>query len=130
MDDKKRMQHLRAALVLLGLFCIFGIYTMMTVWPGGWTWEPRHHEYEQMLLGVYATMGVFLLIASRDPMSHTLFIWFVVFSSAVHGGIMAVQALADKTERANLLGDVSALFTMAAVLAYLMLKVKTKDKGR
>ena len=40
----------------------------------------------------------------------------------VHGGIMLVQAILDETERANLLGDVTALFFVAIVLWYLMPK--------
>ena len=27
-------------------------------------------EYLEMILGIYATLGVFLLIASRNPMAH------------------------------------------------------------
>ena len=47
-----------------------------------------------MILGIYATLGVFLMIASRNPSAHRSLIWFMVWSSAVHGGIMAVQSLA------------------------------------
>jgi hypothetical protein len=48
-----------------------------------------------MILGVYATLGVFLMIASRDPMAHKSLIWFTVWSSFVHGTIMAIQSFAD-----------------------------------
>ena len=47
-------------------------------------------------------------------------IWFTVWSSIIHGGIMAVQAVVDPAERANLLGDVPALFFVGIVLAVLM----------
>jgi len=93
---------------------------MMIIWPGGWTWEPRQPEYEQMILGIYVVLGTFMVIASRKPESHRLFIRFVVWSSLIHGGIMATQAFLDSTERANQFGDVLALFLMAGVLAYLM----------
>ena len=39
------------------------------------------------------SLGVFLLIASRDPQAHRSLIWFTVWSSVVHGGIMAVQSV-------------------------------------
>ena len=51
-----------------------------------------------MILGVYATLGVFLLIASRNPAAHTSLIWFTVWSSVVHARIMAVQALTSPNE--------------------------------
>nr|WP_255771969.1 DUF6632 domain-containing protein [Microbulbifer guangxiensis] len=100
---------------------IFGLYPMMMwVWPEGWGWEPRQHEYEQMIMGIYATLGVFLVLAARDPDANASLIWFTVWSSVVHGGIMLVQAIADPAERMNLLGDVPALFLVALVLGYLM----------
>ena len=77
-----------------------------------------------MIVGIYATLGVFLLIASRNPLAHKSLIWFTVWSSAVHGGIMAIQAIVDSTERINLIGDVLALFAVAVVLAILMPREK------
>ncbi|HEY8568512.1 DUF6632 domain-containing protein [Microbulbifer sp.] len=95
---------------------------MMFIWPSGWGWTPSQPEYEQMIMGIYATLGVFLILAAKDPLANKSLIWFTVWSSIVHGGIMLVQALADKTDHANLLGDVPALFLVAAVLWYLMPK--------
>ncbi|MCA0901000.1 DUF6632 domain-containing protein [Microbulbifer agarilyticus] len=123
MTDAQRMQYLKIALVVLGIFFIFGIYIMMMwVWPSGWGWTPRQPEYEQMIMGLYATLGVFLIRAAKNPLENLSLIWFTIWSSIVHGAIMLVQALVDETERANLLGDVPALFLVAAVLWYLMPK--------
>ena len=72
-----------------------------------------------MILGVYATLGVFLLIASKNPLAHTSLIWFTVWSSVVHAVIMAVQALTDGGERGHLIADVPALLVVAIVLAAL-----------
>ena len=72
-----------------------------------------------MILGVYATLGIFLLWASRKPEAHLSLIWFTVWSSVVHGLIMAVQATVDASERGHLVGDVPALLLAAGVLAYL-----------
>ena len=120
MERAKQERYLSLALKVFGLIFIAGLPLMMAVWPAGWTWEPRQPEYEQMMMGIYATLGVFLIIASRDPMSHRSLIWFTVWSSAVHGGIMAVQALVDPVDRINLLGDVAGLFAAAIVLGLLM----------
>lgn len=126
MTLESRENLLRIALMVVGVIFIVGIYTLMTIWPAGWSWEPRQYEYEQMILGVYATLGVFLLIASRNPLAHRSLIWFTVWSSAVHGAIMAVQAVVDPVERPNLLGDVPGLFVVAIVLAALMPKREHK----
>jgi hypothetical protein len=72
-----------------------------------------------MILGVYATLGIFLLIASRKPLAHLSLIWFTVWSSVVHAGVMAVQSLTNPEHRGHLWGDVLALFVVAAVLALL-----------
>jgi hypothetical protein len=115
-----RLRYLRVALILVGLIFIFGVYPlMMALWPSGWRWSPNQAQYEQMILGVYATLGVFLLIASRNPLRHLSLIWFTVFSSIVHAGIMTVQALRMPSEHGHLFGDVPALFIVAALLAFL-----------
>jgi len=45
-----------------------------------------------MILGLYATLGVFLLLPARNPLAHRSLIWFTVWSSIVHGGILAVRS--------------------------------------
>jgi hypothetical protein len=119
MAEPVRTKYLRIALLLVGLIFIFGIYPLTVVWPSGWSWHTGHSEYLQMILGIYATLGVFLLIASRNPLAHLSLIWFTVWSSLVHGGIMAVQSLANSQHVGHLWGDVLALLVVAAVLALL-----------
>src|SRR5215475_2468404 len=97
-----RLRYLRIALILVGLIFIFGIYPLMTsLWPSGWRWNPNQPEYEQMIIGIYATLGVFLLMASRNPLRHLSLIWFTVVSSVVHAGIMTVQALTNLPEHGH-----------------------------
>lgn len=119
---------LEVALVVFGLAFIVGIPVLMMLWPAGFAWEPRQAEYEWMIMGIYATLGVFLLLAARAPLEHRSLIWFTVWSSVVHGGIMLVQAILDPDERANLLGDVPALFIVAGVLGALMLRATTRGR--
>lgn len=121
MNPATRLRFLRIALVVFGLIFLVGVYPlMMSLWPSGWRWQPNQPEYEQMILGVYATLGVFLLIASRNPLEHRSLIWFTVWSSVVHAGIMAVQAINMPAEHGHLFGDVPALILVAVVLAILM----------
>jgi hypothetical protein len=117
---EKRVGYLRVALILVGLIFIFGVYPlMMALWPSGWRWQPNQPEYEQMILGVYATLGVFLLLASRNPLQNRSLIWFTVWSSLVHAGIMAVQAVNAPMEHGHLFGDVPALILVAVLLGVL-----------
>jgi hypothetical protein len=120
MSDTDRIRYLRLALMLIGVTFIFGIYPLGLVWPSGWTWGHGHSHYLLMIVGVYATLGVFLLVASRSPVEHRSLIWFVVWSSVVHALIMAVQSLIDENERGHLIADVPALILIAVVLAALM----------
>ena len=112
-------KYLRIALVLVGLIFIFGIYTLTIIWPSGWSWHTGHSDYLQMILGVYATLGVFLLIASRNPLAHLSLIWFTVWSSVVHAVIMGAQSFANPQNRGHLYGDVPALLIVAALLGFL-----------
>lgn len=124
-SEPNRARYLRVALALVGLIFIFGIYTLGIVWPSGWIWGQEHSHsfipshYLTMIIGVYATLGVFLILAARNPAAHTSLIWFAVWSSLVHAVIMAAQALTDGAERWHLIGDVPALLAVAIVLAAL-----------
>ena len=131
MNLETRLRFLRVALVVVGLVFLVGVYPlMMAFWPSGWRWNPNQPEYEQMILGIYATLGVFLIIASRNPLQHRSLIWFTVWSSLVHGGIMAVQAMNMPAEHGHLLGDVPALLFVAVVLAVLMPRGASAELAR
>jgi ABC transporter substrate binding protein len=104
------------ALIVIGLIFIFGIYTLGGLWPSGWAWGQGHSHYLMMIIGVYATLGVFLLIASRNLYAHKSLIWFTVWSSVVHAAIMGVQALSDPAERGHSLGDVPRSFSLQSYL--------------
>jgi len=119
MTEQQRDQYLRIVLMVVGIVFIVGIWPLMIVWPAGWQWQPNQAEYEQMILGVYATLGVFLLLASRAPTQHRSLILFAAWSSLVHAGIMAVQAFRDTAERGHLLGDVPVLAIVGVVLLLL-----------
>ena len=115
----QRLSVLRTVLLVVGLIFLLGIYPLSRIWPSGWSWGAGHSHYLMMILGVYATLGVFLIIASRNPLAHRSLIWFTVWSSVVHAVIMAVQALGDPMERGHLLVNVPALLVVAVALAVL-----------
>ena len=116
MDKDKALRY---ALRLFGAIFLV-VYPLGLIWPSGWVW---HHGqggyYLQMIQGIYAVLGVFLIIASTQPAAHRSLISFTVWSSVVHAVIMAVQALGDQHEIGHLAGDVPALVLVAGVLWYL-----------
>ena len=121
MDLEARVRWLTRSLFLIGSIFVVGLPLLMFwLWRDGFAWTPSQPEYEQMIVGIYATLGVFLIRAARDPLANASLIWFTVWSSIVHGGIMLAQAIADDSEHHNLVGDIPALFIIAAVLGLLM----------
>lgn len=119
MEIATRIKYLRIALIIFGLILIFGVYPAFFVWPSGWRWIPHQTNYEQMIVGLYATLGVFLILAAKNPLQNLSLIWFTVWSCFVHGAIMLIQAIVYPHELGHLLGDVPALFLMGIILAIL-----------
>jgi hypothetical protein len=118
MSDMQRLKFLRIALVLLGIIFLL-VYPLMRLWPSGWSWHEGYSDYPLMIVGIYATLGVFLIRAARDPLANLSLIWFTVWSSVVHGAIMAMQSFMHAEHMGHLVGDVPALFLAAIVLALL-----------
>jgi hypothetical protein len=121
---------LKVALAVVGAAFLL-IYPLAIVWPSGWAWHagaPQDSQYFMMIVGVYATLGVFLLMAARNPQEHRSLIWFAVWSSVVHGFIMAMQSMPAE-HRWHLVGDVPALFLVAIVLGGLLVWSDT-GKGK
>jgi hypothetical protein len=121
MTEADRLRYLRVVLLVVGLFCIFGFWPLTVVWPSGWAWHSEGRSYYlEMIIAIYATLGVFLVLAARNPLAHLSLIWFAVWSSVAHGAVMAVQSFSGEHHMGHLWGDVLALFAVAAVLAVLM----------
>lgn len=123
MNDATRLKYLRLSLQVIGFIFVFAVYPLTIVWPSGWAWhDTGQSHYLTMIIGIYATLGIFLFIASRNPFEHRSLIWFTVWSSVVHGSIMAVQAIMNPEHFGHLYGDVLGLFLVAGILGFLMPK--------
>ena len=119
MDEIKRDKLLRIVLLTCGAI-FFTVYPLSLVWPSGWQWHGGHGQYYfQMICGIYAVLGAFLIAAARNPSEHRSLISFTIWSSIAHAGIMMVQAIYDRNETGHLVGDVPALLLVAAVLWWL-----------
>ncbi len=77
-----------------------------------------------MILVIYATLGIFLIRAARDPLNHLSLIWFTVWSSVAHALVMALHAFRDPAERGHLPGDVLVLLLVAGVLSILTVRAR------
>jgi len=119
MTDAERLKYLKLALRVFGAIAIFGLYPLSILWPSGWVWSAGRSEYLEMIIAIYATLGVFLIIAARSPKEHLSLISFTIWSSIVHGAVMAVQSVLNMQHIHHLYGDVLALFVIAAVLGFL-----------
>ncbi len=120
MTDTDRVKYLRVVLLVVGLVFIFGVWPLTIIWPSGWAWHSEGRSYYlEMILVIYATLGVFLVLAARNPLGNLSLIWFTVWSSVAHGGVMGVQSFSGAHHMGHLWGDVLALFVVAAALAAL-----------
>ncbi len=133
MTTPNRIAALRYALIAVGATFILGLKTLSIVWPSGWSWGVGHSHYWPMILGVYATLGVFLIRASGNPLANRSLIWFTVWSSVVHAVVMGAMAFADPAEAGHQVGDVPALLLVAIALGVLMRRAETtvamRDQG-
>ncbi len=125
MTTPNRIAALRYALIAVGATFILGLKTLSIVWPSGWSWGVGHSHYWPMILGVYATLGVFLIRASGNPLANRSLIWFTVWSSVVHAVVMGAMAFADPAEAGHQVGDVPALLLVAIALGVLMRRAET-----
>ncbi len=119
MNPAVKEKYLKFALVGFGLI-FFVIYPLSIIWPSGWVGLGGVGVYYlQLLCGVYAVLGVYLIAASKNPSEHRSLISFTIWSSVVHSAIMGVQVFNDMREIGHLVGDVPALLLVAGVLWFL-----------
>jgi hypothetical protein len=123
---RERLQ--RGVLVAFGAVSLAGLYPLMRIWPSGWRWHPYGNSYEHMLVVVYAVLGAFMLHASRDPGRHRSLILFAGWSSVVHAGVMAADAIRNNAERSHLTGDV-AILAIAGMLILLLAPPDTTPRA-
>lgn len=129
MSTSYNYRLLQLALVVFAAVMLL-LYPLALVWPSGWVWHqgaPRQSDYFMMIVGLYATLGAFLLNAARRPEANLSLIWFTVCSSLVHAAIMAVQSFGSGHHMGHLWGDVPALLLVAVVLSVLVLSSGLKQ---
>ena len=102
-----RERALKVVLVLVGLLFCAGIYPLILM--------AKQDPALAMMMSLYATLGIFLLLASRDPSSHRSLIAFAAWSSFAHAAVMGVQAYLNLIARRELFG-VATFFVIGVAL--------------
>jgi len=107
-----RERALKVALVLVGLLFSAGIYPLTSS-----LWKMNQSDYgDEMMLSLYFALGIFLLMAVRNPSANSSLIAFAAWSSFAHGAVMAVLAFKLPSERAGFFGAVAVLVVIGVVL--------------
>ncbi|WKD48420.1 DUF6632 domain-containing protein [Microbulbifer spongiae] len=121
MNETTRAKYLAIALVTIGLLYIFAMYPLMVwIWPSGWGWMPPQPEYEQLIVGFFATLGIFLILAAKNLSANLNLIWFTIWLNMIYATIMLLMVLADRAEHANLIGNIPVQYLISGVLWYLL----------
>jgi len=107
-----RDRALRVVLVLVGLMSLSGVFALVH-------WSNPARAFEQMLASVYATLGVFLIIAAFNPPAHRSLIAFTAWSSVVHGAVMGVQAWKNVIPHSDLLRAATPMLAIGVVFLLL-----------
>jgi len=106
----RRERLLKVVLVLVGLLFLALAYPLIML--------VRQEPALAMMLSLYVTLGVFLLLAARNPPANRSLIAFTAWSSFAHAAVMAVQAFRNLIPRGELLG-VAALVVIGVALIVL-----------
>jgi hypothetical protein len=110
-----RERALKVVLVVVGLLFCAGIYPLILM--------VKQDPALAMMMSLYVTLGVFLLLASRDPSSHRSLISFAAWSSFAHAGLMSIQALLNMIARRELIGSAVFILIGVALIALAPAKV-------
>src|SRR2546429_4408813 len=99
-----RERALRVVLVLVGLLFLAGVYPLMMS-----LWQQKQQDTEPMMLSVYVTLGIFLLLAARNPSANRSLIAFTAWSSIAHAAVMAAFSISTHCGRGGILSPRASL---------------------
>jgi hypothetical protein len=105
----RRERALKVLLVVVGLLFCAGVYPLILM--------AKQDPALAMMMSLYVTLGVFLLLASRNPSAHRSLIAFAAWSSFAHAAVMGVQAYLSFIARRELLGVAVFIVIGAALIA-------------
>jgi tryptophan-rich sensory protein len=119
----RQQRPLQVVLVVVGLLFVATIYPLIMLLREG------KEAYAPMMLSLYITLGIFLLVASRNPLAHRSLIGFTAWSSFAHAAVMTVQALQGASGRADLLRGSAVFVVIGAALLWLIAGKQASEVG-
>ena len=121
-----RGRALKIVLVMVGLLFAAGALPMVimvinVLQPHGDNALPNvlKTANEAMILSIYVTLGIFLLLAARNPSAYRSLIAFAGWSSFAHAAVMAVMAIEVPAARTEWLITAVVLSAMGGLLIVL-----------
>src|SRR5437764_10700264 len=121
----KQERVLQVVLVVLGLGTVgANVYPLVTSFMAGL--RPTGGTTAPMFYTILATLGVFLVLAARNPSAHRSLIAYTVWSSFAHTAVMALMAIQLPTKRGELLAGV-AVTGLGAVLLFVLARSASTD---
>lgn len=110
----RRERVLKVVLVLVGLIFLAGVYPLITSIQSAW--QANKEDAEPMVLSFYVMMGIFLLIAARNPSANRGVIVFAAWLNIAHAAVMTVMAIHLPNERQDVLIASAVFGLVGAVL--------------
>jgi peptidoglycan/LPS O-acetylase OafA/YrhL len=108
-----RERALKVVLVLVGLLFVAAFYP---VWGSLWHPSPSDDTGDTMMMSLYFTLGVFLLVAVRNPSAHRSLIAFAAWSSFAHATVMSILGFHIPSEKAGFLIGSGVLVVIGVAL--------------
>ena len=110
-----RERALKIVMVLFGFLFVAGIYPI-----GMYLWRPGNEPPgDTMMLSLYVTLGIFLLLAVRNPSAHRSLIAYAGWANIAHATVMAVMAIHPGSDRKGLLIAAASVGAIGAILVAL-----------
>jgi hypothetical protein len=108
----RRERALKIVLVLVGLLFSAGIYPLI----GSLSHPADSDTGDTMMLSLYVALGIFLLIAVRNPSAHRSLIAFAAWSSFAHAVAMSILGLEIPNQRLGFLVGSAVLVVIGIAL--------------
>ena len=114
----RRERALKVVLVLVGLLFTALVYPMVLF--------VKQEPALAMMMSLYVTLGIFLILAARNPSANRNLIAFTAWSSFAHAAVMSLQAFRNFIARGELIG--SAVLVVIGVILIALAPAKQSSE--
>src|ERR1700758_2205540 len=104
-----RERALKIVLVLVGLVFTAMVYPLVLF--------VKQEPALAMMMSLYVTLGIFLIMAARNPVANRSLIAFTAWSSLAHAAVMSFQAFRNLVAHGELIGSAVLVFIGVTMLA-------------